>query len=477
MGRGNVTIGGLDAATPVDDPEIEEITDLKTGIDHRVAPWISGHLYQDLSKARSRISESRKKGEPELACAWCGTPVLLLSSTEKRFFFRHIAEDGSCPAKTKSLLGEAEIRARKYFGQRESEAHKRIKELMERCLQADPSFASIALEKTWRSARNPKARRQPDVQAVSAERRFAFEVQLSTTFLDVVSGRRLFYRDEGALLVWVMGYFTPDYRRITTDDLLFPNNSNIFVVDEETTAISIARKQLHLRCHHRRPVLKNGHIEEAWDECIVAFSELTQDQDGQRIFFFDYDAAHAEIQTRIESERLTKASEVQDALRNLFATFWRAKGLYCDHSAENLKAWGVIRLGFAHEGIDLPEYPDADANLRAGLNALYSAKAGSPVGWGFHTLTEAAHHLYEKYPSHLLAFGYALQVYERSAEIEAQDSSGKWRQKGKAARARISARDPAYLPDTDTWPVLAFLFPEIGARVEAFMAKASPRKA
>lgn len=471
MGRGNVTIGGLEAATAVAEPEIEEITDLKTGADHVATAWIANHLYQDLSKARSRISESRKKGHPELACAWCGTPVLLLSSTEKRFFFRHIAEDGSCPAQTRSLLSEAEIRARKYFGQRESDAHKRIKGLIEQSLEADPSFSLIAVEKTWRSARNSKARRQPDVQATSAERRFAFEVQLSTTFLDVVSGRRLFYRDEGALLVWVMGHFTPDYRRITTDDLLFPNNSNIFVVDDETTAISIAKGRLYLRCHYRRPVLNRGQVGEVWNERIVAFSELTQDQDRQRLFYFDYEAAEAEIQALVERDRLASENEAKAALRDLFETFWRAKGPYSNHKPGTLKVWNIIRLGFAHQGMMLPEYPDSDANLRAGLNALYSAKAGSPVGWRFQTLAEAAHHLFEKYPRHLLAFGYALQVYDRSSEIEAQDSSGKWRQKAAAARVQLSSRAPDYLPDPAVLPVLGFLFPEVGARVEAFLSK------
>jgi hypothetical protein len=461
----------LEAATAVAEPEIEEVTDLETGADHFATAWIANHLYQDLSKARSRISESIKKGQPELACSWCGTPVLLLSSTEKRFFFRHIVEDGSCPAQTRSLLSEAEIRARKYFGQRESDAHKRIKGLIEQSLDADPSFSMIAVEKTWRSARDPKARRQPDVQATSAERRFAFEVQLSTTFLDVVSGRRLFYRDEGALLVWVLGYFTPDYRRITTDDLLFPNNSNIFVVDEETTAISIARERLHLRCHYRRPVLKHGQVEEAWDECIVAFSDLTQDQDRQRLFYFDYEAAEAEIRALVERDRQASENEAKAALRDLFEIFWREKGVYCDHKPETLKTWGIIRLGFAHQGMLLPEYPDSDSNLRAGLNALYSAKAGSPVGWRFQTLAEAAHHLFEKYPRHLLAFGYALQVYDRSSQIEAQDGSGKWSRKAKAARAQLSRRDPDSLPDPAVLPILEFLFPEVGARVEAFLSK------
>ncbi|WP_448030398.1 ABC transporter ATP-binding protein [Bradyrhizobium liaoningense] len=51
-------------------------------------------------------------------------------------------------------MSEEEIRARKYHGLRESEAHKRIKRLIERSLRADPSFdtETIVQEKRWNAA-------------------------------------------------------------------------------------------------------------------------------------------------------------------------------------------------------------------------------------------------------------------------------------------------------------------------------------
>ena len=49
---------------------------------------------------------------------------------------------------------------------------------------------------------------------------------------------------------------------MTTDDLLFSNNSNVFVVDDETARISEERKRFHLRCHFRRPFLNGEAMEE-----------------------------------------------------------------------------------------------------------------------------------------------------------------------------------------------------------------------
>ncbi|MFZ0495163.1 MAG: DUF6035 family protein [Methylocella sp.] len=207
MNFGNVTVDPLAQASPVDNPEIAEITDLETGEIHDVSTFIGLHRYDAFIEKRGQVRERLHTGKCKFACAWCGTPAYIVSNQCKRFFFRHLIEDGSCAAHTRGTLSQDEIRARKYHGLRESEAHKRIKALIERSLNADPAFHTIQQEKVWRAARNPKALRQPDVQARSNDRRFAFEVQLSTTFLDVVVGRRLFYREEGALLVWVVARY------------------------------------------------------------------------------------------------------------------------------------------------------------------------------------------------------------------------------------------------------------------------------
>ncbi|WP_035646442.1 DUF6035 family protein [Bradyrhizobium sp. ORS 285] len=240
----NVTIEARAFATPVNDPEIEEVIDLISGEVQRATTLIASHQYGELVEARVAMREAIKKGQPRHICAICGTPVHLVANMRKRFFFRHKTEDGSCPAVTRSALSEEEIRARKYHGLRESEAHKRIKQLIERSLRADPAFdtETILQEKRWNATDDPQMWRKPDVQASSSEGWFAFEAQLWTTFLDVVVSRRMFYRDVGAHVIWVLATFSEDYRRMTTDDLLFSNNSNVFVVDEETARLSEVSK-------------------------------------------------------------------------------------------------------------------------------------------------------------------------------------------------------------------------------------------
>lgn len=63
------------------------------------------------------------------------------------------------------------------------------------------------------------------------------------------------------------------------------------------------------------------------------------------------------------------------------------------------------------------------------MNGLLSAKLGRPVGWKFKTLIEVAHHLADRYPEALLAFGYAIKHFDaldgldRQKLLQEQDKS------------------------------------------------------
>ena len=66
------------------------------------------------------------------------------------------------------------------------------------------------------------------------QQRFAFEVQLSTTFLTEIVGRREFYRVNGGAIVWVFEGFNPQENRTAEQDIFYLNNLNVFVVNERT---------------------------------------------------------------------------------------------------------------------------------------------------------------------------------------------------------------------------------------------------
>lgn len=467
----NVTIDGLSPAQAVQKPEITEILDLDDGTYLNSVDFIESHQHQHLVNARNDVLTRMKDGKPRYCCSLCSTPVYLVATTEKRFFFRHCVEDGSCSARTRHPLSEAQIRERKYHGLRESAPHKRIKELVERSLRADPAYREIAQEKTWRSIHDPAAYRRPDVQADSEHGMLAFEVQLSTTFLSVVVERRMFYRNEGALLIWIFGSFDPNYRRLMTDDVLFPNNSNLFVVDDETTAVSETQGAFHLRCHYRVPVRIGDALCDEWREQIVPFHSLTQDRLRQRAYAFDYEGEEASIKANIELEAAEAIAEIERVDRLDFFDFWRESGHPFRHTEQNRAQWHALLDRFSHHGIELPKYPDTDMEFRAMVSALLSVSDGLPVGWKYSKLIQVGHLLAESHPRLLLAFGHAITVYGRSEQIAQEDVTGKWAERIRPIRKAMREHNPSFIPDRDMLPLMAFLFPEVAKKVGSYLQR------
>tara|TARA_R110002020_G_scaffold25225_7_gene82125 strand:- start:2083 stop:3501 length:1419 start_codon:yes stop_codon:yes gene_type:complete len=467
VNSGNVTFDPLAFAVPARDAAIEEVINLDTGEIVETAGYIRGHRYGDLIHARLRVRSRLRNQSPEFACALCGTPAYIVSNQKKNFFFRHAAEDGSCPSLTRGELTEQEIRARKYHGLQESTAHKRIKGMIVRSLNADAAFADVSEEKSWRSISSPRQRRQPDVQARLGDLRIAFEIQLSTTFLDVVVGRREFYRGENAMLIWIMGHFDPNYRRLTTDDMLFSNNANILVADEQTAALSEASGVFHLRCIHRRPGRDSHGIIGAWEEHVVPIHQLTLDVEDQRAFFFDYHTAEVAVLSAIDAEKAAASEEAAQLLRIAFLEKWHHDGTLYKQRYEHDAVWHEMRERIEKHGVSLPA-ADLDGKLTTVINAILSCEAGYPIGWRFKNLVEVGHHLAEHHPDLLLFYGYANQEFERAAILVEQDKSQRWQKRSRTIFEALSLREAEYMPDPTLLSILDLLFPAIAKRVRDF---------
>lgn len=454
---GNITVEPTAFATSVESPEITEILSLLDGRLISTKDFVNTRKYSELVIERNLIRDSLQTDQPRCVCSLCHTPVYLVSSQRKHFFFRHSSEDGSCPAQTRGSLSQEDIRALKYHGLRESVPHKETKDLLQRSLLADKSFSeeTIAQEKHWKSTNDPKSYRRPDVQASLNGLRIAFEVQLSTTFLDVVSGRRMFYKREKGLLIWILRSFSPDYRRLTEDDILFSNNANIFVVDEETTQRSEKDGCFYLRCHYLRHGEESKEAVSIWKSEIVQFSSLKLDIDRQMAFFHDYEK---------------EGNERRDCLlRERFFKFWKQVNPHFDYqNIEGLEEWAEIIAAFSEMGIELPTAPDGDGSFRIMVHSLLSAQYGKSVGWRHETLIQVAHNIAQNHTKHLFAFGLALKLSGHEQTILKQDTSGKWAQRCQRIRQEFQNKNPDYLPDTRWLDAMDFLFPAVGVRVRKF---------
>ena len=225
----------------------------------------------------------------------------------------------------------------------------------------------------------PDLYRRPDVQAVYNGIRLAFEAQLSTTFLDVVVGRRAFYRDDEALLIWVLPYFYPSYRPLTVDDILFTNNHNVLVINEHTAKVSEADGQCTFCCYYREPYLDGDVILEKWSERLVSLSNLQLELSSQRAFLFDYDREFTRLREQLAGQQARRMAGQQarrrDQLRRDFFDFWEQNGGWKDCSEDQDEQWHSLRERFIEIGIDVP-VDHKTAAFRAAVSGLMSAKLG-----------------------------------------------------------------------------------------------------
>ncbi|SFI55548.1 hypothetical protein SAMN02799626_00114 [Caulobacter sp. UNC279MFTsu5.1] len=444
-------------------PEIPAVIRLVDGEVLSARELVESLTHEDAVKWRMELRESLREGAPQLICDQCPTPVYLVCNHLKAFFFRHTREDGSCPAVTRSTLTAEEIRARQYQGLRESPAHQRLKGLIADSLAADPAFEAVAIEKTWRGE---VGRRRPDVSARLAGLGLAFEGQLSTTFLSVVAARRVFYREVGGLLVWILATFDPDSRRMTEDDIVFPNNSNVLVIDDDTAAASRSQGRFVVDCWYRQPRSGGVGQADAWDRKRVPFTDLVLDTAGQRAFLVDVegleaaarDAAKARLAAATESRRL--------ALREDLLTY-----LDLEEGGggpeERTAIWTGFALRLAEFGVPFPSSPWRRSNLQRWLRVVRTALGGEVSGWNFSSLVQVAHHLYDQHPDLLLVFGQLLRQSGHIETLRSQDRSRKWQDRAAGLKRLDDEALSKYRADEIELETIRFLFPETAATLGA----------
>lgn len=435
-------------------PTITEVIASDTGVLFDAAEII-GNDPAALICLRAHLEQQFAAGKAtKYVCPVCYGPLTIRShAAGNRFYFRHKAEAFHCPLSQQSEMNRESILAAKYLGQREGEAHRRLKALVHDSLLCDSRFDGVELERTWRGESDARRWRRPDVSARFNGDPIAFEIQLSTTFVSVMAERRQFYLDHGALLVWIVANFSLEWARLAVKDIFYPNNNNIFVANGQTLDASRQHRHFSLEAHWTEPVLRaDGSVHTIFQSKLVDFGELTRDVATQRTFYFDTDEAQARLHGRQRTEPLRRAFE-----KHWFAYLASDNESWAYVEGE----WRTLRRRFAELGIPLPT---SHAPLIPLLNTLYSvreAHTGKLVGWKYRNLVELGHHLYSKHKSILWPFRLALAAYGRRDMIRSCKGADNWMQKVPGYLRAIRDGEPEYQPAADTIPLIRVLFPPI----------------
>lgn len=462
-GEGTHGLRSPEVAEVVEEGYVEEIRDDTTGEIHKSADFLRREL-RELNRLRGEQEDLLTAGKPRFRCAHCEVGVVLRLSALRRWYFRHDEEDGSCRYQTKGFLSQDDLDARRYNGQKEGPQHILMKRLIRESLSRDSAFAqqSILEEVRWRGKVKAGSWKIPDIQASRNGLRIAFEIQLSSTYVNVMRQRRAFYLAEGGLLFWVLTQVREEDKRQFQDDVLYPNNCNVFAIDEETVALSVANSELTFRCGYLEPIQDGWTLKERWCERLVRFSELTLDLHNQRVYYFDYDNARSEIERAL---RTIDGKCILDEFEFLLRSRANQDGNVLDR-------WRKLKRS-------LPEEFDWPRDFYSGgfftaLDIYLSARSGQPVGWNYQSLIQSAHRCMDIRPDFLPLLEACFRVFGRSAIFTDERYAAKWH----AKRAKAVA-DAVANPEIKVQlsrlrqyrPAMEWLMPEVKHGIAATLAQ------
>lgn len=472
--------------------------------------WIDVDVFfqqseMELNQWRSKISEQYKRdnNNPFFTCAWCQTPIILARRTDHMqinasatFFFRHIPEfennpNFKCPVKHIKQLSEQEKSALKYQIAKETQQHKSLKENIYKSLQADEAFSDIHIEQVRKSI-DLKQWRRPDVSALYKKQLVVFEGQLSTTFLNVIIDRKIFYQDNNACLLWIFNHFEPTEKakKQSMQDIYYNNNANAFVVNDSTVAQSIIGKVFILECHYLRPEIQNNQIINKWNTEFVEFQNLAHNESTKQIYYFDYEAEYQKLKQKLglhqsylqESNNQKDKIKVKKYIESLeqpnfetkapsktksellveFTALW-AKIHYLSDSQFNIQ-WFSIRNELELMGISAPKFI-LHAPYKTVVNSVLSAKFGYAVGNNFNDMVSVAHNLMEHHPVYIKHFMLTLKMTDKPNLLNERDISGKWKERYKKY---IQQPEEAKIYKHDLNQFIEFLVPEFKGKLIAW---------
>ena len=291
------------------------ITDV---LDYETGECIDADLFfkkplDEITVYRSRLQQVIEKfTEPLFGCYYCKQKIRIrggIAGPHKRkaeiFHFAHLKDSEECHIKTKNHYTREEVDRIKYNGAKESTLHQTLKDHIAESLRRNETtkkeVSSVEVEKVIRD-KVAKEWKKPDINAFFNDKRIAIELQLSTTWLDVITRRQHFYKEQGIYIFWVFHTFNEndDVRKLTYNDVIYTNNQNAYIFDKDTYELSKVENDLFLKCFYKTYERDELKLSEYWENAIVKLSDLTFDEKNFRIFYHDTETQKKNVEQEIQ---------------------------------------------------------------------------------------------------------------------------------------------------------------------------------
>ena len=226
-------------------------------------------------------------------CGYCGEELKICGGgeTKQRLHFRHKNQDKNrqCIYIEENHPTRREIERFKYGNKEEGIQHQYIKNTIATLLEK--KGFNVYIEQWIKNEQEPRHPRRPDIRAISTERNIdiVIEIQLTTTFVDVILGRNDFYRKRKMYILWV---FYDLKNNFTQKDVFYDNEGyeNLFLFDENAKEKSIRNNELYLTCLYIKydcnPDTGEIEREKNFTSELIKFDDLKFDREKNVIYYY-----------------------------------------------------------------------------------------------------------------------------------------------------------------------------------------------
>ncbi|WP_461791442.1 DUF6035 family protein [Pedobacter sp.] len=294
---------------------IETVLNLETGEILDVNEIFRNSLEREaeIFQLRSRIQAQVQQDKATYVCIYCKQPIGIRGHLNRKdYYLTHTFRSDDCIIKTKHHLTEEQIRCIKYNGEKESDLHEQLKNKIAHYLEMEDNIISVQTEKVYKDIAVSKEWKKPDVMAELGNKKIAFELQLSTTFLSVIVARTLFYRDRGVYLVWIFPNFSIEshLQQFTQKDVYYNNSFNVYVFDIDAQEKSRIENRLVLRCYYKRFSIKHDIIKEKWVSEFISIGQLRFNIEKKEVCFYD-SVKEKEVLTELLENKKVEQEEIE----------------------------------------------------------------------------------------------------------------------------------------------------------------------
>lgn len=196
----------------------------------------------------------------------------------------------------------------KYRGATESILHQDLKSMIVRGLYFNHlkkgQVSDIRVEKVIRSL-DEQEWKKPDISLRFNDKRIAVELQLSTTWLDVITKRQEFYRAQNIYILWVFHVFerNDDFRKLTYSDIFYTNNNNAYVFGQDQLEKSVEMNDLVLTCYYLEYYADETKVKSKLKNATVTLDMLTYLPVTGQLLYFDSLSSKAKAESDAEQYR------------------------------------------------------------------------------------------------------------------------------------------------------------------------------